>query len=447
MRGFSGAWFRIAFSSAFIIVLCAQMNATLAQPEKVNKPVEQKATSLSRSGGSLSKVEKQSTWYEVLDYLDSIAGRWPNLIAALGVLIALLVAIASLLRRKAPNEQLTEEIRSYTKEINEALLKINAESFAKNPTETKMVVEKVRKNPQFSLLGVVIDEVLSLQEQDKKDEAIEKWLSIANVMKGIENTLAARAWFSIGHLFSEQRKHKDAIKAYNQSIEVNENDETAYNNRGVENYDLKQYDAAIADYDEALRLKPDYAEAYNNRGNANNALGQHEVAIADFEKAISLKPHLSEPYHNRGIAKQDLGQYEAAIIDCDEALHLNPDYVEVYNTRGNVKSDLGLYEAAIADFEKALRLKPDYAEAYNNRGVTKNELGQYEAAIKDFIEARRFKENYAETYFNCGLAYLGLGDINAARRDFEKACDLARKAGNETLLARAKEERNKLDKE
>ena len=59
-----------------------------------------------------------------------------------------------------------------------------------------------------------------LQEQDKKDEAIEIWRSIANVMEGIDDDLAARAWFSMGYLLSGQGKHKEAIDAYYEAIRL-----------------------------------------------------------------------------------------------------------------------------------------------------------------------------------------------------------------------------------
>ena len=70
------------------------------------------------------------------------------------------------------------------------------------------------------------------RKQGKKDEAIEIWREIANVAKGIDDALAARAWFSIGYLSGEQGKYEEAIAACNK----------------------------------AIRLKPDYAESYNNQG-------------------------------------------------------------------------------------------------------------------------------------------------------------------------------------
>ena len=176
-------------------------------------------------------------------------------------------------------------------------------------------------------------------------------------------------------------------------------------------YLLIKPEDAIAAYDQAIRLKPDYAEAYSNRGNEKNALGRHEDAIAD----------------------------------CNQAVRLKPDLAEAYNNRGNAKGDLGRHEDAIADYKQAIRLKPDLAEAHNNRGKVKSKLGQHEDAITDYDEATRLKPDYTRAYLHRGIAKAALDLIDEARQDFEKARDLARKAGNDSLVALVEQRLRELD--
>ena len=56
------------------------------------------------------------------------------------------------------------------------------------------------------------------------------------------------------------------IKDYNQAIELNPQNEKAYNNRGIAKVSLKEYEEAEKDYNQAIELNPQDAEAYNNRG-------------------------------------------------------------------------------------------------------------------------------------------------------------------------------------
>ena len=198
---------------------------------------------------------------------------------------------------------------------------MTAEVAAQNPAEANQAVKDARENPEASLTDKAIADAVSLQQQGKRADAIEKWRAIAHVVEGSDNDLAARAWFSVGYLALDE--------------------------------DPK---GSVLANDRAIRLKPDLAGAYSNRGNAKHALGRHEDAIADYDEAIHLNPTLVEAYSNRGVAKAELGQYEAAVADYDEAIRLKPDYAEAYINRGAAKVALVLKDAARKDFEIALEL-------------------------------------------------------------------------------------------
>ena len=245
-----------------------------------------------------------------------------------------------------------EEIKAKRDEAGELFQSMNAQTAVDDPDKARQAVKRVGENPEASLIDQAIADAVSLQQQGKRDDAVEKWRAIAQVAEKSDNDLAARAWFSVGYLVMD-KSPVDCISAN----------------------------------DEAIRLKPDLAEAHSNRGNAKTALGRHDDAIADYDEAIRLNPDFAEAYSNRGNAKTALERYDDAITDCDEAIRLNPDFAEAYSNRGNAKTALERYDDAIADYNEAIRLKPDFAEAYNNRGAAKTKLGDTEGARKDFETA------------------------------------------------------------
>ena len=315
--------------------------------------------------------------------------------------------------------------------------------------EARRYVEDIKTIRDKVEIDREVSEAISLQQQNRTGEAIEKWRSIANITEGTDEH-TAKAWFNIGYLLSpknvEGEDFTGAIAAYSKAIELNPNLAAAYNNRGVAKRHLGQYEAAIADYDAALRLDSTYAEAYNNRGVAKGYLGQYEAAIVDYDAVLRLDSAYAEAYNNRGVAKGHLGQYEAAIADYDVALRLNSAYAEAYHNRGVAKGYLGQYEAAIADYNMAIYLNPDDAEAYNNRGVAKGYLGQYEAAIADYNMAIYLNPDDVEAYHNRGDTEVRLHRIDEAQQDFEMALNLAQAAGNAELTARAERALEDLDK-
>ena len=134
--------------------------------------------------------------------------------------------------------------------------------------------------------------------------------------------LQARAWFSIGYLYSEKGDLEKSMDAYTKAIRLNPNNFKAYYNRGIVKSYLDQHEAAIVDYDQAIRLNPALADLYTNRGNAKNKLGQYEAAIADYDQAIRLNPNNPLAYNNRGNTKRALGRINEAREDYQQALVL-----------------------------------------------------------------------------------------------------------------------------
>lgn len=260
-----------------------------------------------------------------------------------------------------------EEIKARRDEADSLIKGMNAEVADDDPSKASEVVKNVQQNPDSSLIDRAVSEAILLQRQNRTDEAIEKWHSIANITEGIDDERAAQSWFSIGYLLStkDDPDLEAVINAYDSALGLNPDYAEVYNNRGVARHALGQYEGAIADYDLALRLNPDYANAYNNRGIARGNLGQHEAAIADFDSALRLNPDYTEAYYNRGIARLGLGQHEAAIADYDAALRLNPNYAKAYYTRGLAELQLNRIDEARQDFERVLNL----AQAMGNGGL------------------------------------------------------------------------------
>ena len=276
---------------------------------------------------------------EVLDDREKLVDWWLTATAIFLTLLGIVAVIAGYLSFKrfreieaearqnvTASQQYTEEARHLVEEIKakrheaESLMEgLNAQIASDDPGKATQAILSVRQNPEASLTDKAISDAVSLQQQGKRDAAIEKWRAIAHVVEGSDNDLAARAWFSVGYLAMDE--------------------------------DPK---GSVLANDRAIRLKPDLNGAYINRGNARQKLEQYEAAIADYDEAIHLNPDYAETYSNRSVANQKLGQYEDAVDDCNEAIRLKPDYAEAYINRGAAKVALVLKDEARKDFEIAL---------------------------------------------------------------------------------------------
>ena len=424
--------------TAVPMIAFTQPTEPALEGEPVAVSVEEANANPTIEGDSLENQSLRNELHrEILDYRAASIDRWLFVLAIALTIVGLVLAFFSIVavvggyigfrrfreieadaRNSAETaaehakaaEHHAEEAERGRDKIDSILQGVTAETAVDDPEGAKQAVEHIQNDPEASPRGKAIADAISLQQQGRRDEAIEKWRTIAQVAEGSDNDLAASAWFSVGYLLQD-RDPEGCIFANCQAIRLNPDFAEAYSNRGAAKDALEQYKDAITDYDEAIRLKPDYAKAYSNRGAAKDALEQYKDAITDYDEAIRLKPDLAEVYSNRGNAKTGLKQYRNAVADHDQAIRLKPDYAQAYYNRGNAKTGLKQYRNAVADYDEAIRLKPDLAEAYNNRGVAKTEL-----ALKD-----------------------------EARKDFETALELARNASNEDLVARAVEALRMLD--
>ena len=205
---------------------------------------------------------------------------------------------------------------------------INAEVAHKDPGAASEEVKSVQKNPKASLIERAVGAALSLQKQGEIGQAIEKWRAVAYTMEERDNDLAARAWYSVGFLYSRKNEPEDinaAINAYDKALSLKPDYAEAYNNRGWEQINLGRFDKAISDFNEALRLKLDFPEAYNNRGFVQINLGRFDKAISDFNEALRLKPDYATAYHNLGLAERQLNRIDNARQSFKEALKLSKE--------------------------------------------------------------------------------------------------------------------------
>ena len=175
-------------------------------------------------------------------------------------------------------------------------------------------------------------------------------------------------WIRAGNHFNEgvvlalQRKHEDAIRAYDQAIAIN----------------------------------PEFARAYYKRGRAHYVLNNYQEALKNLDKALDLEPRYdndSEFYSYRGQINYYLNQYEAALQDCSYSAQLDRLRDTSYNCLGNSLSQLDKYKEAIENYTKAININDQNHWYYANRGNSFYRLAEYQKAVEDYTSAIRLLQN------------------------------------------------------
>jgi len=91
-----------------------------------------------------------------------------------------------------------------------------------------------------------------------------------------------------GFSLFKQKNYPEAIKAFDEVIKIQSNNQYAYLGRGASYVLLKQYQQGKTDLDKSIQLDDSVSYARFFRGIANSALGNKADAITDLETAAKL---------------------------------------------------------------------------------------------------------------------------------------------------------------
>ena len=193
--------------------------------------------------------------------------------------------------------------------------------------------------------------------ENKKEESVDHYgVTLKNIRKLQESQL--NDFYDAISEFDYKKKMEiyEGISKYTKAIEFNQNNETAYYNRGILRRKLGDYYGAISDYTKAIEINPKFVFAYNNRGFAKGKLKDYDGAISDFTKAIEINPKYARGYNNRGWNKAKLKDHYGAISDYTKAIEINPKYANALANRGSSKKSIGDMQGACDDWIKASSL-------------------------------------------------------------------------------------------
>ncbi len=224
-----------------------------------------------------------------------------------------------------------------------------------------------------------------------------------------------------GHTLYHLSRYEEALKRYENAIEIKADYVEAWKEKGDTLSRLNQNEAAMDAYDRAIQLNPQYLDAWIRRGDVLNRLQRYDGAIASFEKAIELVPESAEAWNGKGNTLLSVQRYEEAIAAYDQALEVQPESSEAWYARGWAFHQLKDYEAALKSYDKSVEYQFDYAVGWYNRGNVLMQLEQEKEAVESYDKAVRFQPNYAEAWYSRGNALMKSNDSSEAAKSYERA--------------------------
>ncbi len=245
-------------------------------------------------------------------------------------------------------------------------------------------------------------------------------------------------WY-IGDALLRKRDHDGALALFNKALELDPDNATVLNSRGLTYSNKGEEERALTDFDLALQKRPNFPAPYNNRGLIYLRRGELQRAYDEINIALSLNTGANRYTNllNLGRVQTLRKQYQSALAFFAEGKPLNPSGWQIPGYRCITLTEMGRLDEALADCNEVLAQHPKFSGPLARRGNVYRAKGDLDAALRDFNEALKLSPNFVYAYVGRAQVHEQRKDMAAARADYRSAGAALNKVEEfETTLAR-----------
>ena len=140
-------------------------------------------------------------------------------------------------------------------------------------------------------------------------------------------------------------------------------DQLVFRKRGINYYQLKNYEMALSDFNTALQLWPQDSKVLRWRAYTLWQLDEKEAALTDLELASQLNPYNKYILMARASFRRKLGLFDTVADNYINALFYNEHDADIWYAKGmHYYRDLLDFKTALTDLRRAAELQPKKAK-------------------------------------------------------------------------------------
>jgi tetratricopeptide (TPR) repeat protein len=136
---------------------------------------------------------------------------------------------------------------------------------------------------------------------------------------------------------------------------------------GVDFLKKEEYKEALPFFRKAVELDPEFAFAWDNIGICERKLGNYDAAIVAYKTSLAIDPKGAMPLHNLIYAYEFKKEYDSALVATENLLKVYPNDPEAYYGAGRIyiffKNDL---EKGLDQMCKAYNIYVEKKSAYRS---------------------------------------------------------------------------------
>lgn len=218
----------------------------------------------------------------------------------------------------------------------------------------------------------------------------------------------------------------------------------SYVRAGNEFFKAGEADNAIKEYNNALELNPDNIEAHLKLGFLKyNVLSKYKEGMEHYGKAFEIEPNDPRVHHDLGMALLHQGDNTQAIKHLSEALRIIPDGISKQYNAADMNYNLGLalfrdgqIEESTVHLFRAADIEPKNSKFHYYLAMVLAAQGEIKQTLEHYEEAVRIEpaiDNSPTIHDLLGMSYAKAGQFQNAILSAEKALEIAKATGKTRL--------------
>ncbi len=185
-----------------------------------------------------------------------------------------------------------------------------------------------------------------------------------------DDPTSAEASYGMGSVYLEQHKIAEARDSFERALKLRasypDTLANAWNNLGLLAAREGRTDEAVRNFQQALQLNPDHTIALDNLGSAYRQSKHWDDARKTYERALQVNSNDAEANYGLGMVYAQNDDTARAYDALQRALKLRPVYPEALNNLGILYLRTQRRDEAVATFEECIRVAPAFEQAYLN---------------------------------------------------------------------------------
>jgi tetratricopeptide (TPR) repeat protein len=231
----------------------------------------------------------------------------------------------------------------------------------------------------------------------------------------------ASAYLLLGNIYTNTKRHQEAVHAYQQAVELESDSIEALNNLGIAYKKIGKLGNALEVFEKAHTLSPERPDITYNLANCRKELGDLKGAEILYRRTLEGDPGFLMAYNNLGNLLHHQGKTDEAIRIFREGLERDPNNPMLRYNLGIALESKGLVEEAIQEYRRSLKSKPGWGRALNNLGVSLQKTEHYQEAEQVFQDLLKVEKNKLQAYNNMGVLLFTQKKFEEAEQYFQKA--------------------------